>query len=559
MSTPDSNRWKDKYLAGLDDLEAKEAAWTQVETILRQSLSRLTLAVETSDQRLTAQLESLRQAIRNKATASQIGQLMEAISSSMLRLDQQHAGGDDGNRTLARLADHLEQQRVPEGLRQETRALKRQLRDARQANDLNLALVAYSDYLNQVLAWRMAGPTPGDQEGLFGRWFGRKPADAPQEHPSEAVSAPALALEQDVQDAHTDALPAFNQVLFDLLHRLDLPVSLSEPFRRITALLGEPPSRDSAKQAVADIAELMAKTRQLVEQEKQDIESFLAQLTGRLQELDRYLEEAIGFRGQADQQGVVIDERLSAEVAEIGKSLTEEENLSRLKQSIQAHLSNIQIHMDARKRLEQDRLTQADTEIRHLKQALNAVHEESVELRTRLGEARHCALHDALTGLHNRLAYDERIAQECERWARYGRPTVLSLWDVDHFKHINDRYGHRAGDNALKILGQLLSKHTRKSDFIARFGGEEFMLLLPETELQAAFEVAEKLRQLIATSTFLYRSQPVPITMSCGLAQFVAGETPETVYGRADAALYAAKQAGRNCCKMDRPSLTPAD
>ena len=227
-------------------------------------------------------------------------------------------------------------------------------------------------------------------------------------------------------------------MLFDLLHRLDLPVALSEPFQRISALLREPPSTDSANQAVADIAELMAKTRQHVEQEKKDIESFLSQLTGRLQELDRYLEESVGYRGQAARQGDVIDERLSAEVAEIRKSVSEAEDIYQLKHSIQAHLSNIQMHMDARKRLEQDRLKQAETEIEHLKQALNRVQDESSDLRTRLIEARDRALHDALTGLHNRLAYDERIAQECERWARYGRPTVLSIWDVDHFKRIND-------------------------------------------------------------------------------------------------------------------------
>ncbi|MBK1718574.1 GGDEF domain-containing protein [Thiocystis violacea] len=564
MSTPDPNPWKDKYLASLDDIEAKEQAWTQIETILRQSISRLTLAVETHDKALTAQLESLRQAIRKNAPASRISALMEEISNSIRRLDQPPADGDDGNRTLARLADNLEKQPVPEGLKQETRALKRQLRDARQANDLNLALQAYSDYLNQVIACRPGVTPEGDREGLLGRLFGRKPADEPQaagepqENPGEAVAAPLPALEEKVQDENGEAPPPFNQVLFDLLHRLDLPEALSEPFQRISALLREPPSNESARQAVADIAALMARTRQHVEEENKDIASFLSQLTGRLQELDRYLEETIGSRGDADQQGLVLDARLSAEVAEIGKSLNEQENLNQLKQSIQAHLSNIQTHMDARKRLEQDRLKQADTQITRLKQALNRVHQESVDLRARLNEAHHCARHDALTGLHNRLSYDERIAEECERWKRYGRPTVLSLWDVDHFKHINDRYGHSAGDNVLRILGQLLGKHTRKSDFMARFGGEEFMLLLPETDLPTAFEVAEKLRQLIATSKFRYCSQPVPVTMSCGLAEFVAGETPESVYRRADAALYAAKQAGRNCCKMDSSPSTEA-
>lgn len=552
MSTPAPNQWKEKYLSSLDEIETKEKAWEQIETILRQALSRLALAAETSDTRLKGQLETLRNAIRKNATASQIGKLMEEISSSMLRLDQERDGSDGIKGQLSRLEGNLDKLRVPEGLKQDTKALRKQLRDALQRNDLKPALDAYSGYVDKVVAW-LAAPQQDEQDGLFGRLFGRKPAEGNKDNFGESglALAPAFdAHEQNVQDASVDALPAFNQVLFDLLHRLDLPAALSGQFQSIAALLHEPPSSDSARRVVADIAELMAKTRQHVEQEKKEIETFLSQLTGRLQALDRYLEDAVGYRGQSTQQGDVIDEGMSAEVDGIRKSVNEAENIDQLKASIQAHLSSIQLHMDARKRLERDRLKQADSEIAHLKQALTKVHQESGELRVRLSQERDRALHDALTGLHNRLAYDERITQECERWERYGRPTVLSIWDVDHFKRVNDQFGHSAGDNVLKILGNLLSKHTRKSDFIARFGGEEFMLLLPETDIQTAFEVADKLREFIAAAKFLYHGQPVPVTMSCGLAECIAGDTPESLYRRADAALYEAKQGGRNCCKI---------
>jgi diguanylate cyclase len=554
MSTPDSNPWKEKYLASLDDIEAREKAWVQIETILRQSLSRLTLASETSDKRLNDQLETLRHAIRKNASATQISKLMEDISSSIVRLDQRHDDVDDVKNQLTRIEVNLDKLRVPDGLKQETRELRKQLRDARQVNDLKPALDAYSGYVNKVIVWLATPQQNDDKEGLFGRLFGRKHLDETSGNPDQAVLPE---VELTAQDASAEALPTFNQVLFDLLHRLDLPDALSEPFQRIAARLREPPSSASASQSVADIADLLARTRQHVEREKKDIETFLSQLTGRLQELDHYLEDTIETSEQATSQGDVFEQSLSAEVDGIRKSVNEAENIDQLKQSIQAHLTNIQSHMDVRKRLEQTRLKQADTEIRRLKQALHKVHEESGDLRTRLTEERDRALRDALTGLHNRLAYDERIIQECERWERYGRPTVLSIWDVDHFKRVNDDYGHSAGDNVLKILGNLLHKHTRKSDFIARFGGEEFMLLLPETDIQTAFEVAEKLRQRIADAKFLYRGQPVPVTMSCGLAECVVGDTQESIYRRADAALYEAKQAGRNCCKIaDSPAST---
>ncbi|AFL73295.1 sensor domain-containing diguanylate cyclase [Thiocystis violascens] len=553
MSTPAPNQWKEKYLSTLDEIETKEKAWEQIETILRQAVSRLALAAETSDTQMKGQLETLRSAIRKNATASQIGKLMEDISSSMVRLDQERGDGSDSIKSqLSRLEGNLDKLRVPDGLKQDTKELRTQLRDALRSNDLKPALDAYSGYVDKLVAC-LAAPQQDGRDGLFGRFFGRKPAEGIQENPGEPGLAPALALdtrELNVQDASTDAPPAFNQVLFDLLHRLDLPAAVSAQFQSIATLLHEPPSSDLARRVVADIAELMAKARQHVEQEKKEIETFLSQLTGRLQDLDRYLEDAVGYRGQSAQQGDAIDKSMSAEVDGIRKSVDEAENIDQLKASIQARLSSIQLHMDARKRLEQDRLKQADSEIDHLKQALAKVHQESGELRVRLSQERDRALRDALTGLNNRLAYDERITQECERWERYGRPTVLSIWDVDHFKRVNDQFGHSAGDNVLKILGNLLNKHTRKSDFIARFGGEEFMLLLPETDIQTAFEVADKLREFIAAAKFLYRGQPVPVTMSCGLAECVVGDTPESLYRRADTALYEAKQGGRNCCRI---------
>lgn len=556
MSTSDSNPWKEKYLSSLDEIERKEKDWGQIEAILRQSISRLTLATETSDKRLIAQLESLRMAIRKQATASQIAQLMEDISSSILRLDQRRDGVDHIKVQLARIEASLGKLRVPDGLKRETRELRARLREASTVNDLKPALDAYSGYVNQVIGW-LTAQRDTDHDGLFSQWFKRRPDDETPEHSDDAAlaasgSASAATAGQTAQDCIAETLPAFNQVLFDLLHRLDLPEMLSEPFQGIATRLCEPPTSALASQSVADIAELLAKTRRHVEEEKKDIESFLSQLTGRLQELDCYLEETAETRSQESRQGDAIDEGLSAEVDGIRRSVNEAENIHQLKQSIQAHLTNIQRHMNAHKQLEQERLTQANREIGQLKQTLAQVREESVELQTHLIAARERASHDALTGLYNRLAYDERIVLECERWKRYGRPAVLSIWDVDHFKRVNDQYGHSTGDHVLKILGNLLRKHTRKSDFIARFGGEEFMLLLPETDIENAFEVTEKLRQLIAASKFLNRGQRIPVTMSCGLAAFLTDDTPETLYRRADAALYAAKQSGRNCCRIDK-------
>jgi len=592
MSTKESNAWKEKYLRQLDELEQRERDWAALEKILRQSVSRLALAVETPDRLLAEQLESLRQAIRKNATASQIGALMEEISNSMLRLDQLHKHQTNTlAERLASVEERLERLRPPAALKAPVQGLRKALRAARKEADPQQAIEAMATFTHAMGQWLEDNSQESGREGLFGRLFNRQendasgsgeatvtaasetpertdpPATAASGAPGDCSEAQETAAERGLDprpettaDAETDSeAPAFNQVLIDLVHRLDLPESFSAQVQSIVALLEQPPSPDTASRAIAEIADLMARARYHVEQEKKDIESFLSQLTGRLKELDRYLEESVGQREQSAREGLELDAQMSREVDGMRRSVSEAEDIHQLKQSIQEHLSNIQLHMDARARLEHDRLRQAETEIEHLKVELTKVQEESFELRSRLREAHDRALRDALTGLHNRLAYDERIALECERWARYGRPSVLSVWDVDFFKRINDTYGHSAGDKVLRILAKLLSESTRKSDFLARFGGEEFMLLLPETDIQTAFEVADKLRALVASSRFQYRGQPVPVTMSCGLAEFIPNDTPEEVYRRADAALYEAKGSGRNCCKVYGHSMRPRD
>jgi diguanylate cyclase len=114
------------------------------------------------------------------------------------------------------------------------------------------------------------------------------------------------------------------------------------------------------------------------------------------------------------------------------------------------------------------------------------------------------------------------------------------------FKRINDNYGHLAGDKVLKIIAKSLQRNLRDSDFIARFGGEEFVALMPETSAEEAKLVAEKLRVKVESSPYNFKKEPVQITISFGISQFALGETIEEVFERADKALYKAKENGRN-------------
>ncbi|NRA25098.1 MAG: GGDEF domain-containing protein, partial [Oleispira sp.] len=151
-----------------------------------------------------------------------------------------------------------------------------------------------------------------------------------------------------------------------------------------------------------------------------------------------------------------------------------------------------------------------------------------------------------LTGLPNRESYQQRIVQEIHRIERYGGSLSLMVCDIDLFKRINDNYGHLAGDKVLKIIARSLQSNLRDSDFIARFGGEEFIVLMPETSAEEAKFVADKLRKKIEESPFNFKKEPVQITISFGISEFSQGESLEEVFQRADKALYKAKENGRN-------------
>jgi diguanylate cyclase (GGDEF)-like protein len=156
---------------------------------------------------------------------------------------------------------------------------------------------------------------------------------------------------------------------------------------------------------------------------------------------------------------------------------------------------------------------------------------------------------DALTGLHNRRYFDACYAEECERANRYGRPLGVLALDIDHFKSVNDTYGHGAGDDVLREVARSLSTScVRRADRVARVGGEEFAIIAVETELAGLLTLAERLRRGVEELRITTASQELRVTVSIGAAAWPrgAGFEPGMLHADADAALYDAKRGGRN-------------
>jgi len=169
--------------------------------------------------------------------------------------------------------------------------------------------------------------------------------------------------------------------------------------------------------------------------------------------------------------------------------------------------------------------------------------------------ARREARTDPLTRVSNRKAFDEKLLVLHGDWERRGQPYVLVLIDMDRFKRINDCHGHQAGDHVLEKLGGWLRGWVREGDFVARFGGDEFAVLLPHTELDVGVELAETIRARTAdeTSQIVLRDEDVSISVSLGVAAPREGDTLETVFARADEALYKSKRLGRNQVNCQGP------
>jgi diguanylate cyclase (GGDEF)-like protein len=153
---------------------------------------------------------------------------------------------------------------------------------------------------------------------------------------------------------------------------------------------------------------------------------------------------------------------------------------------------------------------------------------------------------DGLTGIHNKRYFVEQLDRELSRAARHGRPLTLVIADIDHFKNVNDEFGHLAGDHVLKEVAQLAKGRLRPDDVIARYGGEELAVILPETDLAGGVRIADELRKMVATQTFTFEDEDIDVTISCGVAELEPEWRSYDFVRAADERLYEAKRAGRN-------------
>ena len=277
-----------------------------------------------------------------------------------------------------------------------------------------------------------------------------------------------------------------------------------------------------------------------------EFEAYLKQLNERLESFQNNLQAASEGHAEGRSAADDLHSQLREHVDGLQNSVQDAVDLNSLKHLLENRLEGLLGTMDQHQQQRIAREQEVSAHLQGLAERIASMEQQAQGYREHLEEQRQKALIDPLTDLPNRAAWGERLQYEVDQWQKNGNPLLIAMLDLDHFKRINDGYGHLAGDKVLKIIATQLRKHLRPIDFIARFGGEEFVLLMPDTPLAAGLDLIEKLRAAIEACPFHFKGEPVTITTSIGVSAFRTGDRSDHVLKRADEALYRAKRRGRN-------------
>src|SRR3990167_1959596 len=361
---------------------------------------------------------------------------------------------------------------------------------------------------------------------------------------TEGVVDPAYVLPELPEPGYSAVAPHIGESLLGLLDELELP---SNHRPQGDALRQRVRGGLNWYELVAVLDDLAVLVLAVTDSGQREFASYLKQLNERLASFLGTLNEAHEGYSESVHIARSFNLELREQVNNLQASVQEAADLPSLKQSLETRLDGLLQTVTEHQRHRDGREEEVAQRLQALGQKVSEMEQEAQNFRDHLEEQRQKALIDPLTGLANRAGWSERLELEMARWKRYGGELLLAVLDIDHFKRINDNYGHLACDKVLKIIAGELSKRMRKTDFIARFGGEEFVLLIPSTPLEGGRQLLQTLLDGVEQCPFHFRGERVVITLSAGLSAFNRdADSSDMVFERADQALYRAKSGGRN-------------
>lgn len=601
-SKNNSSAWKAKYLALLEQQEALQASHDSKNKLLKRALFRSSLAAEGNDAALDQQLQSLRKLLHDEPDNAALEHHILLLEKAVLdyeRSQQQHK--DSISRNLHEMIEQLQQLQPGKDTRQALQTFKKDLsKQSVQGNHLANLLQQVKELQGRTLAATTQLESAATQPAaprLLRRLFKTTAApliakNTPVAEADPATTAPVPKLDSttaaelsdhSLNTSSTAGAPQKSSASADATAATSpadskLPdfakVNYSALAEQIQAVLNKvldelPASSQESKQ-MAELRrrinhglhwyelpplldDMFAYMRTQSQSGEHELEQYLLQLNQHLVQFNDNLQSTSKNYRQSIENAQNLDNDLRQQVTHLHDDVQVSSDLAALKQQVASRLNNVmqrlQSYQEQQNVLNAKLLERFESLSVHAKQ----MEKESQSLSTQLEEQRQKALQDTLTGLPNRAAWNERFALEHARLQRNGSPLTLGIIDLDHFKQVNDSYGHLAGDKVLKIIATELKKRLRKTDFIARIGGEEYVVLLPDTPLPRGYEVMEKLRLAIQNCPFHFKGEPVTVTFSAGVGEVRADESMGNAFERIDQTLYIAKNAGRNSVRSADP------
>ncbi|MCK9396584.1 MAG: GGDEF domain-containing protein [Methylobacter sp.] len=500
----DQDKWKEKYLNLLDEQEQSAESYKEKEDLLCKTIVRLTIATTGLDPLLDPHLLSIRDQLKNGINSQALKDELEKFTTSVSQI--KHAPPQVQSLDTELLFDFLLQQYTTEKQQNALKLLKTKAETVKfgTPNQLFIAIL-------------------------------------------EAIEPDDDTAEPNAIATHID-IGIVSKQLLHLLEGIEIPSIFDQQAQIAKQLLATSASTTAFETILDKSFKLLLKIKQHNQSEQQDIDKFLSHITEQLATLDISVMGASTATQKSAENRNKLDQSVSDQMEELKLSSTNATKLEPLKGIINSRLASIAKEIQEHGQKEAIQRQKTQQQLDDLANKIKVMESESSELKSKLKIANNQALRDPLTGLPNRNAYNERLENELARWKRYHSPLSLIVWDIDHFKNINDSYGHKAGDKVLLLIAKQLSDHSRATDFISRFGGEEFTMLLPNTDGQSALILANQLRLTIEKTGFNASGASVAITISCGVTEFTPNDTDETAFERADQALYQAKEQGRNQC-----------
>ena len=359
---------------------------------------------------------------------------------------------------------------------------------------------------------------------------------------------PSIAQETQAQKPALDEKQV-RSILSALLIELRRDIELAIQVDALDSRLEQALTAEELPRILSEVADVIGQRISRIERAKHEIEALLSHMVGKLDEIGHFVAEQDRSQHASRANSETLNTQLVVEMKAMGESVDAARDLQQIRAQVRGRLESIDRRLQEFRQRETELTAAANARNEQMRSRIAELEAEATRLQTQLIDEQRLASIDALTRIPNRHAYERRIEEELQRWRRFGHPTCLAVWDVDRFKHINDTYGHRAGDRVLQTVADCLSRRIRTTDFLARFGGEEFVMVLSGTQLDDALRLIDDMRESVAKIGFHFRGTPVSVTISIGVTAIRAGDSADVAFDRADKALYKAKENGRDRCQ----------